>query len=124
ETQRWDTLFLLGKVNSLNSKYQNVQFSDIITAFNKNSNGKSIRIDSSKTPEKQFKYIGMEHIEKETGKLLELNEVLGKEIKSQTLNVPIGFFIYGKLRPYLNKYWINNTDHSNIICSSEFFVFD
>ena len=32
--------------------------------------------------------------------------------------------IYGKLRPYLNKYWVNNTGFDNIICSSEFFVFD
>jgi restriction endonuclease S subunit len=50
--------------------------------------------------------------------------VKGKEIKSQALRAPKGFLLYGKLRPYLNKYWINNLDLENIICSSEFFVFD
>src|SRR5690606_9175884 len=71
-----------------------------------------------------FRYIGMEHIEKDSGVLLELNEVKGKEIKSQTLRVPYNYLIFGKLRPYLNKYWLNDTDFDNIICSSEFFVFD
>ena len=66
----------------------------------------------------------MEHIEKETGVLLDMPIVNGKEIKSQTIRVPKDFFIYGKLRPYLNKYWINKTEFDNIICSSEFFVFD
>ena len=49
--------------------------------------------------------------------------VKGKQIKSQTLSIPKGFLLFGKLRPYLNKYWLNNTDFNNIICSSEFFVF-
>lgn len=66
----------------------------------------------------------MEHIEKESGVLLELNEVKGKEVKSQTLRVPHNYLLFGKLRPYLNKYWLNDTDFDNIICSSEFFVFD
>ena len=48
----------------------------------------------------------------------------GHEILSQTLLVPGGYIIYGKLRPYLNKYWENTTNENNVICSSEFFVFD
>ena len=31
---------------------------------------------------------------------------------------------YGKLRPYLNKYWENRSATKNVVCSSEFFVFD
>ena len=31
---------------------------------------------------------------------------------------------YGKLRPYLNKYWQNDEPRQDVICSSEFFVFD
>lgn len=45
------------------------------------------------------------------------------QIKSQTVRIPKGFFIYGKLRPYLNKYWVNETERENIVCSSEFFCF-
>lgn len=124
ETQRWDALFLLGNLPTFVSKYELVKFSDIIKYFNKGENGKTIRIDSPKFPNDDFRYVGMEHIEKATGILLDMPEVKGKEIKSQTLRIPKDFFIYGKLRPYLNKYWINDTEYDNIICSSEFFVFD
>jgi type I restriction enzyme, S subunit len=124
ETNRWDTLFLLGKISTLKSKYNLVNFSEAIKCFNKDSNYKSIRVDSSKFPNEEFRYIGMEHVEKDTGRLLDMPIVKGKEIKSQTIKVPKGFIIYGKLRPYLNKYWVNQTDFDNIICSSEFFVFD
>ena len=124
DTGRWDTLFLLGKIPTLKSKYPLVNFSKAIKFFNKDFNNKSIRVDSSKFPNQEFRYIGMEHIEKETGRLLDMPLVKGKEIKSQTIRVPKGFIVYGKLRPYLNKYWINQTEYNNIICSSEFFVFD
>jgi type I restriction enzyme, S subunit len=65
----------------------------------------------------------MENIEKETGQIGEISKVKGDEIKSQTVRVPKNYFMYGKLRPYLNKYWYNGTDNDSIICSSEFFVF-
>ena len=124
DTGRWDTLFLLGKIPTLKSKYPLVNFSKAIKFFNKDFNNKSIRVDSSKFPNQEFRYIGMEQIEKDTGRLLDMPLVKGKEIKSQTIRVPKGFIVYGKLRPYLNKYWINQTEYNNIICSSEFFVFD
>lgn len=124
ETNRWDTLFLLGKIPTLKSKYPLVNFSKVIKFFNKDHSNKSIRVDSSKFPNEEFRYIGMEHIEKGTGRLLDMPIVKGKEIKSQTIKVPKDFIVYGKLRPYLNKYWINQTEYDNIICSSEFFVFD
>ncbi len=124
DTNRWDSLFLLGKIPTLQSKYQLINFAEAIKYFNKDNQNKSIRVDSSKFPNDTFRYIGMEHIEKETGILLEMPILNGKEIKSQTIRVPKDFFIYGKLRPYLNKYWINRTEFDNIICSSEFFVFD
>lgn len=124
DIERWDILFLMGQVDQIGSKYKIKKFSQVITSFNKGQDGKSLRIDSSKFPQSDFRYIGMEHIEKKTGTLLELQNVKGGEIKSQTINVPRNFMIYGKLRPYLNKYWVNNTGFDNIICSSEFFVFD
>lgn len=124
EVNRWDLLFLIGNLPKLESSYPIEKFSSVITAFNKRENGVSIRINSKEFPNDDFHYIGMEHIEKETGNLLELNKVKGKDIKSQTLRVPKDYLLFGKLRPYLNKYWINDTKIDDIICSSEFFVFD
>jgi len=124
DINRWDTLFLIGNIPTLKSKYPIVKFSKIITYFNINKDKESLRINSKNYPNKDFTYIGMEHIEKETGNLLLINNVKGIEIKSQTIKVPSNYLLFGKLRPYLNKYWINELDNDNIICSSEFFVFD
>lgn len=122
-TERWDALFLLSNHYKFDSQFSLKRFSDIITSFNA-KDGISLRIESSKFGENAFVYIGMENVEKETGELRDIATVKGKEVKSQTLKVPKNYIIYGKLRPYLNKYWINTTDFNNIICSSEFFVFD
>jgi len=124
DINRWDTLFLIGSIPTLKSKYPIVKFSKIITYFNINKDKESLRINSKNYPNKDFTYIGMEDIEKETGNLLLINNVKGIEIKSQTIKVPSNYLLFGKLRPYLNKYWINELDNDNIICSSEFFVFD
>lgn len=124
ETSRWDTLFLSGRIPMIKSKYKQVSLSEIITVFNQNHKHESIRFTSKNFPNDEFRYIGMENIEKDTGNLIDLPVVKGNEIKSQTLKVPKNFILYGKLRPYLNKYWINRSDYKNIISSSEFFVFD
>lgn len=125
DISRWDPLFLLSN-SCIVSKYSLVKFADCIGHFLTDKNGKSLRIDPPKTPLKDFRYIGMEHVEKESGQIIDSPIVKGKEIKSQTIRVPHGYYIYGKLRPYLNKYWYNDleTDENEIICSSEFFVFD
>lgn len=124
ELSRWDTLFLISHLPSLSSSFPLEKFSNAIKKFNKDTSGKSLRINSFKYPDKDFHYIGMEHIEKKTGKLIEINKVKGAEIKSQTIKIPKGYFIFGKLRPYLKKYWLNDSDLDDIICSSEFFVFN
>jgi len=120
---RWDVAFL-SSYTELQSKFQIEKIKNCISAFLKDNDNKSLRFESSKYPIKDFYFIGMEHIEKNTGELIELNQVKGGEIKSQTLKVPENFILYGKLRPYLNKYWLNDEKYENIICSSEFFVFD
>ena len=119
---RWDIGYLQNN-SKFSTKYKAVKFRDCIECFMKASNGKSLRTETYKTPSKDFRYIGMEHIEKVTGQLLETPIVKGEQVKSQTVAVPNGYFIYGKLRPYLNKYWYNNTNWDNIVCSSELFVF-
>jgi restriction endonuclease S subunit len=122
EIGRWDTIFLLDS-NNIKSKYDLIPISDIINTFLKDLDNNSLRIDSKKYPLKDFKYIGMENIEKETGKLLQFQDVKGIDIRSTTIQLPKNFFLYGKLRPYLNKYYLNKNDKENIIISSEFFVF-
>lgn len=119
---RWDVIFLLNK-NQITSSFNIVLMNEIIDNFLKDSSGNSLRLDPQKHPNKIFSYIGMENIEKESGKLLDFQGVKGIDIKSQTIKLPKGFFLYGKLRPYLNKYFYNNSDDKNIITSSEFFAF-
>ena len=124
DISRWDPLFLLSSSN-IHSKFQLVTLNDCINHFLYDENGVSLRIETKKTPSKEYKYIGMENVEKDIGRLVDAPIVKGKVIKSQTIKVPTKYFIYGKLRPYLNKYWYNDIEQQEeIICSSEFFVFD
>lgn len=119
---RWDVQFFFSGT-SIECKYPVDTLSNCVSHFMKDEVGKSLRRDTSRTPNQEFRYIGMEHIEKNSGEVLIMPKVKGTEIKSQTVSVPKDYFVYGKLRPYLNKYWVNNTEFENIVCSSEFFVF-
>ena len=119
---RWDIAYLQNTAK-YTAKYKSLRFENCIDHFMKGFDGKSLRMETYKTPTRYFHYIGMEHIEKATGQLIDAPIVKGSQIKSQTVTIPNGYFIYGKLRPYLNKYWYNNTNWDNIVCSSELFVF-
>ena len=119
---RWDIAYLQNTAK-YTAKYKSLRFENCIEHFMKGLDGKSLRMETYKTPAQDFHYIGMEHIEKATGQLIDTPIVKGSQIKSQTVTIPNGYFIYGKLRPYLNKYWYNNTNWDNIVCSSELFVF-
>ncbi len=119
---RWDIAYLQNN-SKICAKYKIIRFQDCIELFMKRQDGTSLRIETRKQPSNDFHYIGMEYIEKATGELKEIPIVKGVQIKSQTIAIPKGYFIYGKLRPYLNKYWYNNTDWEDIVCSSELFVF-
>ena len=119
---RWDIAYLQNTAK-YTAKYKSLRFENCIEHFMKDFYGKSLRMETYKTPTRDFHYIGMEHIEKATGQLIDAPIVKGSQIKSQTVTIPNGYFIYGKLRPYLNKYWYNNTNWDNIVCSSELFVF-
>ena len=119
---RWDPLYLSSKI-LINSNEKIADMSDVITHFMVDGSEKSLRINTTEKPDENFYYIGMEHVEKNTGKAF-LQQVSGKDVLSQTIRVPSGYIIYGKLRPYLNKYWENKSATKNVVCSSEFFVFD
>lgn len=122
DVERWDVSFFTQK-SSFVGKYESVSMNDCINSFMQDFQGNSLRIETSKYPENSYQYIGMENIEKGTGVLTEETIIKGSDVKSQTVRVPKDFFLYGKLRPYLNKYWYNESENENIVCSSEFFVF-
>jgi len=119
---RWDVQYYSSPYQ-IKSLYDTVTIGHCIDFYMIDSDKHSLRIETYKTPEKKFHYIGMENIEKNSGRLVSLRNVKGKDIKSQTLRIPQGYMIYGKLRPYLNKFWENNEEYDNIVCSSEFFCF-
>lgn len=122
DSERWDVSYCSQR-KKIEGKYNTIFMNKCIENFMQDEKGCSLRIETSKLPEKDFQYIGMESVEKGTGLLVENKKVKGKEIKSQTVRVPYHYFLYGKLRPYLNKYWFNENHNDNIVCSSEFFVF-
>lgn len=122
DVERWDIPFFVSNAKA-SSKYDTVKLSTCIDKFMLDNKGQSLRTETYKYPTNTYHYIGMDSIEKNSGTLLDLPTVKGSDIKSQTVTVPIEYFIYGKLRPYLNKYWINDTKETDIVCSSEFFVF-
>jgi type I restriction enzyme M protein len=75
----------------------------------------------TENPEKDYNYIGLEHIESKTSKFLDWQNVKGVEIKSTKNIFKKGQLLYGKLRPYLNKVVIANFDG---ICSTDILVLD
>jgi len=73
----------------------------------------------TKHPDKEFNFIGLENIESNTGQLVGVNPTKGKFIRSTKTVFRKNDVLYGKLRPYLNKVWLANTDG---ICSTDIWV--
>ncbi len=71
-----------------------------------------------KGKERRF-YIGLEHIEKNTGKLTD--EVCVAEISATKNKFRDSQILYGKLRPYLNKVYLSGCAG---VCSTDILVFD
>lgn len=62
-------------------------------------------------------YVGLEHIEKGTGKILGFG--VSDDVRSTKTKFLEGDLLYGKLRPYLNKVWLADRDG---ICSTDILV--
>jgi type I restriction enzyme S subunit len=65
-----------------------------------------------------LRYVGLEHIEPHSMKLLEHEGA--REARSSSVRFSVGDVLYGKMRPYLNKVWVAQFD---VLCSAEFLVF-
>ena len=63
-------------------------------------------------------YISLEHIEKDTGKLL--GHGRSSNVRSSKTKFNCGDLLYGKLRPYLNKVYISDCEG---VCSTDLLVF-
>lgn len=74
------------------------------------------KVDPTKT--KKLPYIGLEHIEKDTGKLLDYG--YSDDVTSTKSRFYSGDLLYGRLRPYLNKTYVAGFDG---ICSTDILVF-
>jgi len=55
------------------------------------------------TPDKEYNYIGLEHLHQNQWEEPKENCVYGHEIKSNCVMFQPGYVLYAKLRPYLNK---------------------
>ena len=67
----------------------------------------------------QAYYIGLEHIEKHTGKLTD--QVCIADISTTKNKFREAQILYGKLRPYLNKVYLSDREG---VCSTDILVFD
>jgi type I restriction enzyme S subunit len=65
-----------------------------------------------------MRYVGLEHIEPHTMKLL--GHGYARETRSSSVRFSKGDVLYGRMRPYLNKVWVAEFGG---ICSAEFLVF-
>ena len=77
------------------------------------------RIEPTSCSGTLFNYIGLEHIERNTGTLLPHKPMAGAVIRSTKNVFHPGDILYGKLRPYLNK--VHLAAHEGI-CSTEICV--
>src|SRR4051812_6244494 len=64
------------------------------------------------------RYVGLEHIEPQTMKLLGYGSA--RDVLSTSVRFSKGDVLYGKMRPYLNKVWVAEFEG---LCSAEFLVF-
>jgi type I restriction enzyme S subunit len=67
-------------------------------------------------PAASYTYVGLEHIESETGILIGEKKIAGASIRGQKFRFTNEHVLYGKLRPYLNKVAL---PYFNGICSTD-----
>ena len=77
------------------------------------------KVEPSQFGDERFHYVGLEHIESGTGRLLQKTETPGGEIKSTKTRFQKGDVLFGRLRAYLNKVHIAEFDG---ICSTDILV--
>ena len=79
-------------------------------------------VDPQAHPGDLMNYIGLENVESTTGDLVGFKPRYGKEIRSRSKRFYEGDVLYGRLRPYLNKVLVADSEIAVGICSGEFYV--
>ncbi len=105
--------FLPNEKLETNSKYRLVELSQTVS-----ERKESI---SPNVFEATINYVGLENIEANTGRLINFEPKGTNEIKSSCKRFYKGDILYGRLRPTLNKVWLNSTIESGV-CSTEIIV--
>ena len=62
------------------------------------------------------KFIGLENIERDSGRLVNFSEISGDELRSTKFKFTPEHILYGKLRPYLNKVFLPDFEG---VCSTD-----
>lgn len=111
---------LQGVVNKLKTLQGEIEHGITFDTWQKKLLGDVLITSKEKTDDfsaKDLKYVGLENIEKDTGKI---SFQAADEVKSTKNIFHAGDLLYGKLRPYLNKHAIADFDG---ICSTDILVF-
>ncbi len=82
--------------------------------------GKVAKIDRTIATDDECRilpYVGLEHVEKETGKFADDFSLTPQNMLATNLRFTPKHVLYGKLRPYLNKVVLPNFDG---VCTTDF----
>ena len=102
---------LVDEIYSLVKKYPTGRVADICAISTEKENPQA-------NPDRNYLYLGLEHIESHTG-IITKNLELGQNMLSQKNVFHSGDVLYGKLRPYLNKVAVADTEG---VCSTDILV--
>ncbi|MCD7781376.1 MAG: restriction endonuclease subunit S, partial [Methanosphaera sp.] len=98
-----------------------LRFKGYIDEWNKKKVGDIIELQKTKydpkTDDETYKCVNLENITEKTGQLLEYTD--SKKQTSTKTRFHKGDILYGKLRPYLKKYWLATF---NGVCTTEIWV--
>lgn len=122
ELTRWDVGYYRQQ-SVLMSGFQLCSLRDCVDRLMVDEDGHGLRTNAENVVEGSL-YIGMDSVEKGIGQANKKRFMDAREVKGEMTKVPKGYFIFGKLRPYLNKFWLNRNDEKSYTCSSEFVVFN
>lgn len=121
ELSRWDVGYYK-QHSTLKSDYPLSLLSDCIDKMMVDEDNQGLRTNAEIVAENSL-YIGMDAIEKGFGVTNSDLFLNARDVKGDMIRVPKDYFIFGKLRPYLNKFWLNKNEERQYTCSSEFIVF-
>lgn len=101
-------LEMFGDPVTNNKKFPIVRFKDVALIERNSIAPEKIKIGD--------KYVGLEHLESESGRIIEIVSVSEGDLKSNKFSFDEDCILYGKLRPYLNKIALPDF---NGVCSTD-----